>query len=47
MNKAEFNEQALYQFMLDVNEFGPQVAAGLLIKLMKGRAASYNEIING
>ena len=35
MTKDQFDENALYQFALDVNQFGPEVAAEMLIRSMK------------
>lgn len=35
MSKEKFDEHALYQFALDVNKFGPEVAAEMLIRSMK------------
>ena len=35
MTKEQFNEWALYCFMIDVNEFGAEVAAEILIRSIK------------
>lgn len=35
MTQTEFNEYALYHFVNDVNELGPEDSAKLLILLMK------------
>lgn len=35
MSKEKFDEGALYQFALDVNQFGHEVAAEMLIRSMK------------
>lgn len=38
MSKEQFDENALYQFALDVNQFGHEVAAEILIRTMKAWA---------
>ena len=43
MNKEQFDKNSLYQFALDVNQFGPELAAELLIRSMKAWAKGQNK----